>query len=89
MHWFALLLVLAWGLPALAAEPSLQSPFMELLTLRDARSARASSWDRTGGNQDWITLPAGQTRVLADLPGAGCIKHIYWTYIVQDRKSVV
>lgn len=49
--------------------------------LRDFHSKRASSWDRTGWNEDWTVIPAGQTNVLMEEKGAGCIKHFYWTYI--------
>lgn len=52
-----------------------------LAHLRDFRNKRASSWDRTGGNADSITIPSGKTQVLFDEKGTGCIKHFYWTYI--------
>lgn len=61
-------------------------PFVERMTLRDARTARASSWDRSGGNQDWITIKPGQTMLLADIVSAGCIKHFYWTYIIEKEE---
>ena len=32
---------------------------MEIVT--NGRSARASSWDRTGDNKDWISIHPGQT----------------------------
>ena len=54
--------------------------------LRDFRSKRVSSWDRTGGNRDWIVIPPGQCRVLLAEQGAGCIKHIYWTYIETEEE---
>jgi hypothetical protein len=81
----ALLAALACaGAAACAQEAALQSPFTEMMLLRDARSARASSYDRTGGNQDWLTVAPGATATLADIEGAGCIKHIYWAYIIGD-----
>lgn len=47
--------------------------------LRDARSARASSFDQTGRNRDnWLVMP-GEERVLADLVGPGYITHIWMT----------
>jgi hypothetical protein len=57
----------------------------DLGLLKDFRSKRASSWDRTGGNADWILVPPKGKHVLLDEPGAGCIKHIYWTYIAPDE----
>ena len=53
----------------------------QLPTLGDFRSKRASSWDRTGGNRDWMDIPAGSTRTLLEESGAGCVRHFYWTYI--------
>lgn len=52
--------------------------FLGNLVVKDNfRSKRVSSWDRTGKNRDFISLGPGETRVLADIKGAGCIKHIY------------
>jgi hypothetical protein len=52
---------------------------LEIARVRDARTARVSSWDHGGRNQDnWIIGP-GETRVLADLEGPGCITHIWMT----------
>ena len=50
-----------------------------LARLRDYRSLRISSFDRTGGNQDWVEVDAGQTKTLADIKGPGCIRHIWMT----------
>lgn len=50
-----------------------------LTQLRDARSARASSWDPSGRNQDNWIIPPGESIVLADLEGPGCITHIWMT----------
>lgn len=40
---------------------------------------RFSSYDRSGGNSDWMVFEPGQTRVIADPEGAGCIRHIWCT----------
>jgi hypothetical protein len=42
-------------------------------------SGRASSWDQTGGNADSVFVKAGATITLADLKGAGSIRHIWAT----------
>lgn len=47
--------------------------------LRDYKSKRESSWDRTGGNKDYVPLAGGETRTLAELKGPGCIRHIWMT----------
>jgi len=46
---------------------------------RGVRSRRWSSHDRTGGNADRWPIPAGQTVVLGETEGAGCIRHIWMT----------
>ena len=53
--------------------------------LRDFHSKRASSWDRTGGNDDWLVVPAGETSVLLKEGGAGCVKRVYWLYIENNK----
>lgn len=50
-----------------------------LTRVRDVRSARASSWDPSGRNQDYWVMPPGESIVLADLEGPGCITHIWMT----------
>ena len=64
-----------------------QSALSEAMCLRDARSHRASSYDRTGGNVDWVVVRSDQTYCLANIAGAGCIKHMYWTYIIADEPT--
>lgn len=56
------------------------SPLGELARLRKVRTRRVSSWDRTGGNNDSLKIPPGETVVLADIEGAGCINHIWCTH---------
>ncbi len=59
------------------------SALADLARLKDVRSQRVSSYDTTGGNSDnWIFQP-GETRLLADLTGAGCIRHIWVTIASQ------
>ena len=55
-----------------------------LARLRSGRSGRASSWDRTGGNKDNITIGARETAVLADVPGAGTVTHVWCTVAGGD-----
>jgi hypothetical protein len=51
----------------------------ELTKIKKAKTGRASSWDVNGRNADCWTIPAGETAVIADIKGAGCIKHIWMT----------
>lgn len=50
-----------------------------LARLRDYRSRRVSSWDRTGGNADWVPIRPGESVVLGAIEGAGCVRHIWMT----------
>lgn len=46
---------------------------------KNIKSKRFSSYDKTGGNEDLWRIKAGETIVLAEMEGAGCIKHIWMT----------
>ena len=50
-----------------------------LTQTRKARTLRASSWGISGRNGDAWAIEGGETRVLADLNGPGCITHIWMT----------
>lgn len=52
-------------------------PLRALFTRTGARSRRASSWDRTGGNWDFVTVAPGQSAVLLEHDGPGCVTHLY------------
>lgn len=45
----------------------------------DIRRERISSWDRTGGNEDYIVIAPGQMQDIAHYSGSGCIRHIWMT----------
>ena len=47
--------------------------------MRYARRKRVSSYDKTGGNRDWLTVEPDQTLNIARIAGAGCIAHIWMT----------
>lgn len=55
----------------------------ELLTKlgehQNYRSKRISSYDRTGGNSDRLTIEPGKTAVLAEIKGPAAIHHIWVT----------
>ncbi len=61
------------------------SLFSDMMVLRDSASARVSSYDRSGGNGDSREIPPGETLELAEIPGAGCIRHIYFTPIGAEH----
>jgi Protein of unknown function (DUF2961) len=76
--------VLAVGLPNRAwgatrdPNPTPVADLVSLALLRSYRAGRASSWDRTGGNNDFVpeTKP-GDVITLADLKGPGQITHMW------------
>lgn len=49
------------------------------------KRGRLSSYDPAGGNSDWWEFEPGQTRDIANLDGAGCIKHIWMTMWCDDK----
>ncbi len=40
---------------------------------------RISSWDRSGGNNDYIVIDSGKEQNIAHFSGSGCIRHIWMT----------
>jgi hypothetical protein len=79
---------LAAGAALLAGQDILRS----LGRAQDFASKRISSYDRTGGNKDSLTVEAGATAVLADLKGPGAIHHIWVTIAAEafyGRKLVL
>ena len=55
------------------------SSLRDLPRLRRARRRRSSSWDRTGGNRDFVTLEPGAQATLLEASGAGCVTHLWIT----------
>lgn len=51
----------------------------------NVRRKRISSYDRTGGNRDWVVIEAGEMKNVAEIVGPACIKHIWCTLLTEDR----
>ena len=70
--------------PSRRANPA-ASPdaLVSMARLRNYKSRRSSSWDRTGGNDDSPVDP-GATVTLLDVNGAGVITHIWFTINSSD-----
>ena len=49
----------------------------DLSILRNFKSKRISSWDRSGKNYDWLYMEPHSTQTIAEIDGPGCIKHFY------------
>jgi len=52
--------------------------------LKDFKAAQESSFDRTGGNDDFVVIEPGGRAVLADIRGAGCISRVWVTIASAD-----
>lgn len=60
------------------------SSLRDLPRLRSTRRRRESSWDRSGGNEDRLTIHPGQTLTLADIAGAGSVNHLWMTVAPRE-----
>ncbi len=64
-----------------------------LFMMKDCKSRRISSFDRTGGNKDWITVEPGETIAFAQVQGCAIVRHIWCTVGSEDplykRKTVL
>ncbi|MBW7882539.1 MAG: DUF2961 domain-containing protein [Caldilineaceae bacterium] len=66
------------------SDGTIGGPLRNLAQLRRVRSRRASSYDRSGGNEDFIWIAPGETATLLDTEGAGCITHIWMTSACKE-----
>lgn len=61
----------------------------DLTRISSARTRRVSSWDTSGRNADAWEIKPGETRVLADIQGPGCITHIWMTQSRHYRECLL
>ena len=61
----------------------------QLAHITNAKTGRTSSWDATGRNQDAWIIPAGESRILADINGSGIITHIWMTQRNHYRECLL
>lgn len=71
--------------PPAPPPPSPPDALFSMARLRDYKSRRSSSWDRTGGNNDSIVVEPGATATLLEVKGPGVITHIWFTINSSDR----
>lgn len=64
------------------------SSLRDLPRLRSSRRRRVSSWDRSGGNDDRLTVQPGSVAPLADIQGPGSISHIWCTVALPMRHAM-
>ncbi|MEE8580236.1 MAG: glycoside hydrolase family 172 protein [Myxococcota bacterium] len=58
-----------------------------LARLRGYTRRRLSSWDRSGGNRDFVRIPPGESVALGEIAGAGCVKHIWITMLAMPPEE--
>src|SRR5919112_1734389 len=63
------------------------SSLRDLPRLRSSRRRRKSSWDRSGGNDDRLTIEPGASATLADIQGAGCVNHVWITCANENPET--
>lgn len=85
MRKIILLIILAssWTLSQTRPEDFLS--LGKLPYLKSSRLLQISSNDTTGGNADFVPIPPGETKVLADIRGAGVVTRIWVTISAEDR----
>ena len=71
--------------PPAPTPPPVPDNLVSMARLRDYKCRRSSSWDRTGGNADFIPVDPGATATLLDVKGAGVITHIWFTINSGDH----
>jgi hypothetical protein len=57
--------------------------------IQNRKTGRISSWDTSGRNQDWRTVPAHGSLVLADIRGPAQITHIWMTQYDHYRECLI
>ncbi|HZQ38199.1 MAG TPA: glycoside hydrolase family 172 protein [Dehalococcoidia bacterium] len=62
--------------------------FREMTTLRPHRTARVSSWDRSGRNRDFIMLPPHVATPLAEIDGPGCVQYFYAALLSNEHEPL-
>lgn len=55
---------------------------------REGTSRRSSSWDRTGGNRDFIVIEAGASAIIAEIQTSAVIQHIWLTIASEERYAL-
>ncbi len=70
--------------PAIA-QPAAPPDIDGLPFLKEGRLLQISSYDRTGGNSDFIAIKDGATATLADIKGPGVIVRIWVTIASPDK----
>lgn len=63
------------------------SSLRDLPRLRSTKRRRVSSYDTSGGNNDYVVIKPGETAEIAAIPGAGDINHIWMTVASHEGQT--
>ena len=87
IHRWLVMALLVWSAAALRAQSVLEDVLSpaRLPYLKHSKLIQVSSTDTTGGNNDYISIPAGATASLANVQGPGVITQIWVTIASQDK----
>jgi hypothetical protein len=70
--------------PPVISDVSVPEDLFALARLRNYKARRSSSWDRTGGNGDAVSVEPGQAATILEVSGAGVITHLWFTINSRD-----
>jgi len=85
MRFLIILFIVCTACSPRQADEKPGSLFSEMMTLTDTSTARISSYRRDGGNSDYFPVPPGETIELADIDGAGIVRHLYFSVWGADH----
>jgi hypothetical protein len=77
----ALLIIRLGAVSDLSAQDLAGPPFNGMMRLTDTTTARVSSFDQSGANSTSEPIAAGETLELAQLDGAGIVRHVYFSIL--------
>jgi len=70
-------------------KPFIGSSIRELSLEREGKRKRISSYDKTGGNKDFIVIPQNSTAIIAKIEGTGCITHVWSTMMTTQEEPYI
>src|ERR1035437_10133465 len=70
--------------PPPAPDPAAPEELFAQARLRNYKTRRSSSWDRSGDNNDAVPVEPGQSATMLEVTGAGVVTHIWVTINSQD-----
>lgn len=87
-RWLLCILFLVCLSPPMSAQDLGDGPLGDLFLAREGGLAHYSSYDRTGGNADWVVIAPGETHVLVDHHGAGVVRRWWITIAPRNHREI-